>query len=649
MIEIEIVGTGEVLDLYPSTRINLKLFNPIFGDDNIIPGSYTIPFDIPGGDESPKNARLLKNPDVIENPEARLHQTAILYIDGIKYKKGRLSTVKAGSKVINCKFTFGIATISESIKTTTITEICNEEVVMASNSYTKKIYLECLEAPNAAFPDTISSIVVNGVTYEATDQSGAGVVKINGAFIAVPGGDGTVATTNKAYVIAINNNTDDPRANAINSGSGFTVQPFSSPGDINSILSVDLPTGQATHWTIDASTFEGEYNNDIITFLNNYISATPADDRLRFPMKVNTGLYGDERLKHRYGFFNFNLINYNYSGAFVLNSVRDDLITNLRPKNRTSISPHVTLKWVMEEIATHFGITYEGDFFTDPDYPKILFEHSNTLDIRMAFIGSVDWLPTRRSFNVNEFLPDLTVTELFKSIQSCFNLAVYLNERTGALRFQKRDPIISLTAYVDITNLCSPTPGPDLEVDEGIRMERTKDGNELTALADVFEVGTTGKKIENKVNSLFIQNDTKISPDHGIGSASAAAFNIPSSKRVLSQSIPLTFIFYALKNNGSNYSTANIHLNDGNFTLPGASGLALKRWKKYLTFLLNRKSIPVDIQFEVSQLIDIDWETNYRFDRVNYLINTLDVTLTMTGVETTKAELYATGLGVLPS
>lgn len=646
MIGIEV--NGEFLDLYPTTRINLKLFNPIFGDNNIIPGSYTIPFDIPGGDSSPKNARILKNPDVIENPESRTNHIATLYIDGVKYKKGQLSTVKAGNKQINCKFTFGIATISEDIKTIKITEICDEEIVMASNSFTKQIYLECLVVPNAADPSTASSITVNGVVYQATDQSIGGVVKINEDFIAVSGGGADIATTNKAFVIAINNNTDDPRVAAANSGSGFTIQPFYSPGELESVLTADFPSEQSTHWSINASTFEAAYNDNVITFLNNYLTETPSDDRIRFPMKRNLSLYDDERIKHRLGFFNFNLINYNYGGAYVLNKVKDTSNSNLRPFNRTSIAPAVTLKWVLETIATHFGISYEGDFFDDPDYPKIVFEHSNTLDIRMPFIGSVDWLATRRAFNVNEFIPDLTVTELFKSIQSCFNLAVYLNEKTGQLRFQKRESILAALTSENITSLCSPTPGPNLEVEEGVRLERTIDSSELTAVADFFEAGTSSKKVEMKVNSLFEQDNVKISPDTGLGSASALDFNIPLSKRNLNHTIPLTFMFYALKNNGTNYSTANINLADANFTLPGANGLALKRWKKYLTFLFNRKGVPVDITFQVRHLLDIDWELKYEFDRVKYLINSLDITLTMRGVEPTKAELYTTGLGVLP-
>lgn len=647
MIGIEV--NGEFLDLFPDTRINLKLINPIFGDNNIIPGSYTIPFDIPGGDTSPKNARILKNPDVIENPEARINQIATLYFDGVKYKKGTLSTVQAGKKRITCKFTFGIATISEDIKTTRITEICDESVVMASNSFTKQIYVECLVVPNAADPSTTSSITINGTTYEATDQSIGGVVKINGEFIAVPGGGADIATTNKAFVIIINDNTDDPRVFAANSGSGFTIQPLYNPGVLESVLTLDFPKEQATHWDIDASTFEDAYNNSIITFLNNYLSATPADDRIRFPMKKNLSLYKDEKIKYRFGFFDFNLINYNYAGSYVLNKVKDSSNSNLRPFNRTSVAPAITLKWVLEEIATYFGIDYEGDFFDDPDYPKIVFEHSNTLDIRIPFIGSVDWIATRRSFNVNEFIPNLTVTDLLKAIQSCINVAIYLNEKTGALRFQLREPILDSTTAEDITPLCSPTPGPNLEVEEGIRLERTTDSNELTAIADVFEVGTSSKKIEMKVNSLFVLESTKVSPDIGIGAASALSFELPLSKRSLDTGIPLTFIFYALKNNGTfNYATANIHLADGDFTLPGANGLALKRWKSFLTFLLNRKSIPVDIDYQIRHLIDIDWEKKYTFDRVKYLINSLDVTFTMRGVESTRAELYTTGLGVLP-
>jgi hypothetical protein len=81
---------GEFLELFPDANVDITLRNPIFADDQIIPGSYSIPFNIPFGESSPKNTRILGNLQVIENV-SRLRETdAYCFYDGLKFKKGKL-------------------------------------------------------------------------------------------------------------------------------------------------------------------------------------------------------------------------------------------------------------------------------------------------------------------------------------------------------------------------------------------------------------------------------------------------------------------------------------------------------------------------------------------------------------------------------
>src|SRR5690349_17270335 len=104
MIGIQ-VGT-EFLDLNKETVIDLKLINPIFADDNIIPGSYSLPFTVPGGDVSPKNAALLGSPDVLSVSTAKKILDAKLYYDGVLYKRGKIKVGKVSGDTISINFSF---------------------------------------------------------------------------------------------------------------------------------------------------------------------------------------------------------------------------------------------------------------------------------------------------------------------------------------------------------------------------------------------------------------------------------------------------------------------------------------------------------------------------------------------------------------
>lgn len=629
----------EFLDLSKDTTVELVLRNPIFGDDNVIPGSYSLPFNVPGGEASEKNSRLLKNPDVIENIEAAREVDNVRYwYDGIFLKKGNLQIDNSNElRKYSLNFIFGMSTLADNFKTAKLRDICNENVVITSASYTKRIDIICR---TTIFGGHTFKLIVNGRTYSGT--------------------------TNSAIATAINADTTEPRAKATyiatphgvygaDSPNYFQLEPFTANNDINVPLTVSLENvynpDDYDKIIVDASAFEAGYNDPIQDWLNdNFHLETPLDNRMYFPMIRNSNLYSDKNIKGRFGFVgnDFGIINtVNGTTGYVLNRPYDiDFGGNTRfmPFNRTSVAPMISLKWVMDTIAAYFDVEYEGDFLTDVDYLRGFFYHSNTLDFEVPFLGPFNWLATRRSFNINEFIPDWTAIDLFKNLQTRFNIGVYYNESTGKIRLQKREPTIKAYAYDEISHISSPHRPPKLNPVKGIRLEGDKDSDDLLAQDDFYETGESDQVIKTKITGMPAQENTKFSFSEGLDSEVGGILTLPVSQRPISTTIPSVIAFYAWKESvgGGNYDypTADIHLTDGDFRFNGVSGMAELRWKNYLRFLLKRKLVQIKCEFDIPHINHIDWEKKVRYDRLNYLYDTIKIRLTNRRIEAAEVEMY---------
>ena len=141
MIGIQLDGDREFLDLYPDTSIRLRLENPLLsGAEKLSPGSFSLPFDLPTGDDSPRNSSKLKNPNVIENNESFVLQKANLFFDGVPFKRGNLKAQIGTDKNASSYFTFGLNTISPGFKNAKLRDVVNEEIAISTRPIIKRMF-----------------------------------------------------------------------------------------------------------------------------------------------------------------------------------------------------------------------------------------------------------------------------------------------------------------------------------------------------------------------------------------------------------------------------------------------------------------------------------------------------------------------------
>lgn len=636
MIGIQHIQTGEFLDLFPDTSINLKLSNPIFADDGIIPGSYSIPFDIPVGDFSPKNELLLGFPTV-SNAQPSIRKYDIrLYFDSVLYKSGQLWIRSVNGNKATADFKFGISKLATILKNMRLKALIDQQITI-SQTYTKKV---AIAAKTTTYPGTYT-IRVNGMEFSGT--------------------------SNSDLAFDINSNTSEPRARAtyINaphfSGAPdyFTVENYADPYSLEAPLKIEITDDETYKWGFDASNFESDYNDPLISWLNDYIDASPTDPAIRFGLVKNSLLFKEEKkvINGSTTIFTSEWVNLVTGTGFKLNKpVGGSSIvagtTIINPINYSVTSPFVRVKYIIDRIVNELGITVEGDFFSDADYPSMVLLHSNCLERPIELVGSVKWLATRSSFNINEFVPDWSIPEFLKALQNRYNLAVYFNERTGALIIKKRDGIIGNHNYINFTSISQVITGMDMEQLDGLSLKAKRDSKDaLVNVDDVYEVGEVELTINSELSSPVQEGDIFFGGSV-YTETTARQFHSIYSERPFDTAIPGVIGLYELRTSldsgAIDYPAIKINGTiDGNF--PGVNGLANKAWKNYIRFLINRKISKAAINMQFRELLDFDWIKKYRIDNMNYLVKSLDVTLTMTAVKSVNAELYTVDLGVIPS
>lgn len=612
----------EFLDTSKDTRVSLKLVNPLFNDDNLSPGSLSLPFTLPSGDDSPKNSTILGHPDIIENVEGFRKIDGSLFFDLLPMKNGKLIVREHVDNKAVINFNFGLSTISDEFKTKKVRDIIAQTITIDSASHPKKVYLK---------PGTISaspySINVNGRTYEAATLS--------------------------ALATAINDDVTEPRATASYLSSGTTplgiaapfiqIGAYANPNDPLSPLHVDYEGDNGNSSTGYVWYAEGmdltAYQTAFRTFMDSYNTDPYPSEAIRFPVIFNDSFSGQgSGATNLSSFYNntlikgSNYVNARNSFGFITNGISSSNPFTVR--NMNSIQPFLRMKWVLDQIAEYFDFEWEGDWY-DTEAANMLIDHAAALDAPLDYIGKTKFVFWRRSFNLSELIEDVTVVNLLKALQSRYNLGIYVNEINGRLRVVKRESIAIETVDEDITAIVGKVnKSTDMRL-SGVKFITPKDETDEYSLADEYTIGDPEITVESNLGAISQQFTTTISGDSG-------SITGPYKRQNFGDKFKLrVFHYVGLFNNGTfTYAKAS---KDGNGFLEswdGASGLYARRYKYWIYFAMRRRMVPVKVSFEYANLYQINWELKRRLDRKQFLIKSIDVELSNNGVSVSDVELY---------
>ena len=628
MIGIKLEGEDKRLQLKRDTSISITLENPIFGTaEQLSPGSYSLPFDIPGGDESPENASLLKNPDVIENAEQYAINKALLEVSEddnlIPFKAGELKVRGSVGNNITCNFNFGITQLSPELKKLKLRDILNENIVISSASVYKKIYVKPKDA-------SAYSLEVNGKVYTGNYIDIQALINADGE---------TLADTGE-YVPWSNIENTNPTPGGLAAPylvirmakvySDMITPPFYSPDPFIPFAVKKVADNGDPYdaWQIEGDL--GTYYAGFDSFLAGYISGVYPTTKIRFPLTFNLATFytsTEGELAQKWTEF----VNAVDSGGVVKNDPNAAIF-----KNTNSLQPYLRLKYVLDKIADAFGIEMEGDFMENTDIMERLLDNSYLLDYPLEFTNGYKFLFWKRSFNLGDLAPDMTAIDFLKAIATRYNLAVYLNELSGRLRLQFREPMVKSYQYEDITSMCSPGKGGDDQRVTGIRYNVEKDDSDLLAVDDMRAFGTPETEIEVKCGHILT------SRTYGLDGKVVSG---PRVNRKAGEKFTLRLFQYTgIADTGTfTYPSAAITGSTFNDRFDDIGNNITAVYHFYWAlYLMKKKTLKLNVNFPLRMLTRIDWEIKRRFDRTNYFLKSLTVKVKTTGVEVTEVQMHST-------
>lgn len=615
MIGIQLEGDGDFLELKPDTSIDLTLENPLLGDDDnfLSPGSFSLPFAIPAGDKSPANAAKLKNSDVIENNQAFETQRASLFFQGTPFKKGTLRPESSAKDIISTFFTFGLNSLNESLKTAKLRAIFNEPILISADGFTKEIYLKRLNANN-------TGITVNGETYVDDSTSGLGVL-INDFYDDNMVVDGTIWLP-WADLINVGNTPGGITPSYLRIRMAQTRTIIGIPTIVYSTdphieLSVKLQEDATADFAIEVGDLTNYYA-DFKTFV---------DPRLKFPIMFNATLHEADVTKTN------DIINSVDAAGDIL--VNDPNFAHNKVGNHNSLQPFILLKYVLDTIAEEFEFEFDGDFYDDPALQTMLIDNSEALDLPMDLIGESKFIFWRRSFNLNELLPDWSVIDFFKALKSRYNIGFYYNDQTGKVRLKKREAIALSNDYDDITKISSPIlADEDQRVALGINLFQPKEDSDLFSEDESLVVGVaTDKTHEIKCGRLFRTKELIIS-----GGLVSGPYVSRKHKAAFGFRI---FHYAGLVDNGTyEYQAASINANAFNEVMIGVDGLYANFWTYWLYFESRRRLIRINTDYPFRLLRAYEFEQKRRYNRINYLVKSVSFKIQNDRVSVSDVQLY---------
>lgn len=624
MIGIKLEGDTEYLDTYEDTEIELQLDNPLLGNaDKLSPGSFTIPFNLPGGEASPKNAGKLNNPDVVANVETYTKQKAVLFYADIPYKSGTLKARSSDQRqAINSNFFFGLNAIREDFKSARLRDVIAENIVIDAADRTREVYLKY----NGAGPVTV---IVNGKSYTA-----ATLLEVC-SFI------------NADAQTSLDSNLFVPYAQYFTSGTTPTAgfaQPFAKiwlrkyysfydPFTMLTLLLWEENIDPLEAFTVTVPDEElGDFNFDTFNltayytafsdFLDGYLTGIYPTDKFRFPTIFNANLHDGKLYKEG------EIINAFNNGGMVRNDAA-------QAKGNNSIQPFLRLKWVLDKIATTFGFSIEGSYYDTVG--ERLIDNSVTLDVPQIYLYNNVFLFWRRSFNLSELVPDITVVEFLKQLCIRYNAGMYFNDLTAKVTMSLREPIATGIVYEDVTALSGPIESnEDLRV-TGYFIRVPKEDGDALSVEEFKIIGAFEEIIEIKCGRL-----------HGISSAISGGFTIgPRTSRKNGEKFGLRIFYYkGIVDNGVNeYPQADISASDADYeglndTIFAQVGIYTNYHNYWLLFQQNRLSIKLKVNWPLRSLLQFDWELKRRFDRVNFIVKSFKVKFSNKSASVSDVELY---------
>ena len=606
MLQIEI--NSQFLDLPVDFTPQFNRFNPVFQTEGVISDDYTFPIPLPHTDH---NARILGNPGVIENESPfRPRFTARMWWGGMPRLTGQIRIAKVeNERTISVYFVYGLSEISADFRTRSLRDVMDEIITIHSTNFDKSIKLfYSATAANRA------EITINGTKYSEE--------------------------TMLDLIDAINDDPDQT-ATAVDESETIDLVLFEymkvSPGSANELEPFDIQLPAPTLntvtneldpiWLVGTPPWMADYLTTYQDFVDEYRGLTP-DPKLRFCTFANYhGFDEDSNIKR------FPLVNGYNADGLLQNYLLANTFIDLVPQdpgviNQTSLAPQVTLRYVISQIEAFYDIKVIFPLLdNDPDNHLLLMSPM-TLDVPLKYFNDQRLIFYRRSFNINEFVPDIPVNEFLKALQG---LGFYItwDPILRIVEFKERNPIVQSPRYFDLKGAYSDLTDIINFEKQGVTLSHEVDGE------DTF-IQTLISPYSGNYDQVFGLGEKKIStrvsvPAYDNFKPRPAGLTAINGVCVSIQQKP-EFKTVKLAYQEGNTDGLTTHIVDGqslawDSQLDYTTGLWDKYWKDWIVMEDNTTTCKATLYMREDWLWNPRWDLKYLIDRTKFMIRSFTVSL----------------------
>lgn len=603
---------GEFIDLPDGFGPEFNRFNPLFQNDGLIKDDYTLTIPAPYTD---KNARIFGNPSVIENATAfNPRFEAELWWANMPKLKGQVRIERAtDSEIISLYFVSGLSEIAEDVRTKSLRDIMDETIVIHNTDFDKRLKLTY----NGTTTGSVS-LTVNGKKYDNNS-----VLELVNAINADVDQTATaVYETEPSEIPQI-----DTEFVTIIPGSTNELEPF-DVGFVQPDFDQNGNIVIEAIWFLTFPTWPTDYNNTYNDFLDNYRGAG-ADRKLRFLTYANI-----HEFNPGVGFKEYPIVNLYDSGGLAVNG-----FINTTPPvgqafvpefiNQTSLAPQVTIAYILERIETFYNITINYPLIDDYPNANLVVLTPNTLDVPLTYFNRKKAIFFRRDFNINEFVPDVTVNDFLKAIQGVgFQITWDSRERT--VTYKNRNPIAASPNYVSTIGRHSRIVDVVNQQQTGITLEHVIDDKDIfipingNSDRQKFKIGAGEKRTFSRISipSLGIVSPFPNNPNRFSGV-------------VISQAVDGNYKFVRLAlQEGTSDELSTTFFSPNGYSLHWKEALSLDElglfdlfWKDWIQMEDNTPSAKVTLYVPEKWVWQPPWERKILIDRNKYFIKSFSVVL----------------------
>jgi hypothetical protein len=685
MIDFRISATGESLDMYPDTVLNLEINNPLF-DTDIIKGALIYPFDFP---DTPGNRRKLGFPaQLLNTTTVSASLASDLYIEGILFKSGTLTILKQVDSKITTSFVAGVGALNTSIAKNLPDIDYGAPVPFSYNAFTVNVTaigtgLKIGLAIDFTFGGVTTTFHKAGTIVISDNPSfDAAVQELQALFLADTSGMATnhvigikydhntlIANSRKLFFRLADNvsavlNTGNADYNGTWNG-GFLLDPIAA--DMKANASLSYPDVNFTFPVISAP--------DFYTWSGGSISSYP-------------------------GLINFYATDIQ---QYLVNAAVDGLREGL------VVVPQPFFVHIFKKVFEATGYKIKGSFLDDADVMKLIIFNNFALDSVVYDAASPTVIVINKwsdTIDLKNHVPDISITDFIKGVKNFFNLGIFVDDSKKTVEFILLRDVVRSDDYDDWTSITLQTGKeidfntgsgytlkvPDnlnadvaaraiplagtvkasvtstaalaaltdhadgdlrlvTDLDQYYKCTRLYDGTVYSFTWSFFSenyysyvVGDGKNEIPLSIGTLLMDTPVEHARvPHWLvpvmsGTGSGNYFNIGINKAPFTllnyhgMNDDSASLLYPLASNGYKDYAGSL---EGSLSLkPGDAsyGIYAQYYKDWITFLNKTRPVTLTCNLDLAKLMSPNMQKKKRIDNVQYIINKITVAITMQGI-----------------